>query len=104
MTTQTPDTRPGPYYVSAVDAGRLHLMAGPYADHAAALTDVDRALSIAHERGLRQDSAAHDAALAALFDADELPTAEPSPAPAMSVSPTVMAGSASASPPRRMRP
>ena len=31
-------------------------------------------------------------AQASLFDADELPTAEPSPAPAMSVSPTVMAG------------
>ena len=53
MSTQTPDTRPGPYYVSAVDAGRLYLMAGPYADHATALQDVDRALAIAHEHDAR---------------------------------------------------
>lgn len=37
----------GSYYVSAQDAGRLYLMAGPYTTHAAALGDVQRALSIA---------------------------------------------------------
>lgn len=44
-----PDDRPGPYYVSAIDGGRLHLMAGPYELHADALADVDRALAIAGE-------------------------------------------------------
>lgn len=46
----TPDTAPGPYYVSAVDAGRTFLMAGPYDFHGSALADVDRALRIANER------------------------------------------------------
>ena len=45
--TQSPDNRPGPYYVSAVDADKYHLMAGPYADHASALADVNRARDIA---------------------------------------------------------
>ena len=45
----TPDTAPGPYYVSAVDAGRTFLMAGPYELHGAALCDVDRAFRIANE-------------------------------------------------------
>lgn len=45
----TPDTRPGPYYVSAIDAGKVHTMAGPYAEHAAALADVDRACRIASD-------------------------------------------------------
>lgn len=47
--TQTPDTRPGPYYVSAIDAGKTYTMAGPYADHASALADVDRARDIASD-------------------------------------------------------
>jgi hypothetical protein len=46
---QAPDTKPGPYYVTARDAGRYHVMAGPYADHAAALADVQRARDIAYE-------------------------------------------------------
>lgn len=45
---QEPDTRPGPYYVTAVDAGRVYTMAGPYATHAAALADVDRAREVAY--------------------------------------------------------
>jgi hypothetical protein len=45
--TQTPDTRPGPYFVSAIDGTKKYIMAGPYAGHAAALADVDRARDIA---------------------------------------------------------
>jgi hypothetical protein len=45
--TQQPDTRPGPYYVTAVDGSRWFKMAGPYVGHAAALADVDRARDIA---------------------------------------------------------
>ena len=45
-TTETcPET--GGYYVSAIDAGRTFLMAGPYQTHAAALADVNKALRIA---------------------------------------------------------
>lgn len=43
----SPDTKPGPYFVSATDAGTYWLMAGPYADHAAALADIDRARDVA---------------------------------------------------------
>lgn len=39
---ETPDLRPGPYYVSAIDGGKVALVSGPYASHAAALADVDR--------------------------------------------------------------
>lgn len=40
---QTPDTKPGAYYVSAVDAGRTVLLFGPYLNnHAGALAAVDR--------------------------------------------------------------
>lgn len=46
--TQTPDTRPGPFYVSAVDGTKNYLMAGPYAQHADALADVERARDIAN--------------------------------------------------------
>lgn len=49
----TPDTAHGPYYVSAIDAGRTFLMAGPYELHGAALADVDRALRIAYEHNVR---------------------------------------------------
>ena len=50
----TPDTAPGPYYVSAISAaGRTFLMAGPYELHGAALADVDRALNIAYEHDVR---------------------------------------------------
>lgn len=45
----TPDTAPGPYYVSAIDHKCTFLMAGPYELHGAALADVDRALHIAYE-------------------------------------------------------
>jgi hypothetical protein len=44
---QTPDTRPGHYYVTAIDGGRWFKMAGPYNQHADALADVDRARDIA---------------------------------------------------------
>ena len=47
--TQTPDTRPGPYYVSARDNGKTFIMAGPYETHAEALAKVDEALQIANE-------------------------------------------------------
>lgn len=46
---QTPDNRPGPYFVSCLDAGRVFLMAGPYERHAQALADVDAAHKIAAE-------------------------------------------------------
>ena len=46
---QTPDTKPGPYYVSCVDAGKVFLMAGPYDAHAQALADVDKACRIASD-------------------------------------------------------
>lgn len=45
---QEPDSRPGPYFVSAVDGDRVHIMAGPYEHHADALADVDRARDIAY--------------------------------------------------------
>lgn len=44
---QTPDTKTGPYFVSAVDGSKSYLMAGPYNDHGAALAQVDRARDIA---------------------------------------------------------
>jgi hypothetical protein len=40
----------GNYYVSAVDAGRTWLMAGPYKSHVEALATVDKALKIADEK------------------------------------------------------
>ena len=49
----TPDTAHGPYYVSAIDAGRTFLMAGPYELHGAALADVDRTLRIAYDHDVR---------------------------------------------------
>jgi hypothetical protein len=36
----------GRYFVTAVDGGSTHYMAGPYTEHGAALADVDRALKI----------------------------------------------------------
>lgn len=39
---QTPDTKPGDYYVSVIEGGRTALALGPYRDdHAAALARVD---------------------------------------------------------------
>ncbi len=47
---QTPDLTPGHYYVSARDAGRTALLAGPFVnDHAGALAMVDRAREAACE-------------------------------------------------------
>ena len=37
---------PGSYYISATDAGRFFLVAGPYPTHREALDDVDRAKTI----------------------------------------------------------
>jgi hypothetical protein len=51
--TQQPDTRPGPYYVSAIDGSKIHLMAGPYAQHTEALADVERARDIADKADAR---------------------------------------------------
>ena len=47
--TQQPDTRPGPYFVSAIDGTKKYLMAGPYAQHTDALEDVERVLEIAYK-------------------------------------------------------
>ena len=44
---QKPDSKPGPYYVSAIDAGKKYLVAGPYTNHSLALADVDRVRDIA---------------------------------------------------------
>jgi L-alanine-DL-glutamate epimerase-like enolase superfamily enzyme len=44
----TPETCPTRrYFVTALDAGATHYMAGPYPTHFAALADVAKALSIA---------------------------------------------------------
>lgn len=45
----TPDTRPGPYYVTAITGGRYFVMAGPYSTHQAALDDVQRARDVAYQ-------------------------------------------------------
>ena len=47
MSGQQPDTKPGPYYVSAINGSKVHLMAGPYELHADALATVDKARDIA---------------------------------------------------------
>jgi hypothetical protein len=44
----SPESCPtGRYFVTAVDAGKTHFMAGPYTEHSAALADVQKALKIA---------------------------------------------------------
>ena len=41
---QTPDTKPGAYFVTCIDGARVGRLAGPFInDHAAALALVDRA-------------------------------------------------------------
>jgi hypothetical protein len=46
----TPKTCPtGKYFVTAIDAGKVHYMAGPYSEHADALADVGDALRIANK-------------------------------------------------------
>ena len=41
---QTPDTKPGPYYVTVADGGRVGRLVGPFIDdHAGALALVDAA-------------------------------------------------------------
>lgn len=40
----------GGYYVTAIDAGQVYYMAGPYDTHAEVLALVDKALHIANER------------------------------------------------------
>lgn len=50
MSGQEPDTKPGNYYVTATDAGRVAFLAGPYRDdHAAALAMVDTVQRVAIE-------------------------------------------------------
>ena len=44
---QTPDTKPGPYYVTAVDGGEIFPMSGPYTLHTDALAAVEKARNIA---------------------------------------------------------
>lgn len=38
---QKPDSRPGPYYVSVIDADRYRLLLGPFDRHADALAKVE---------------------------------------------------------------
>lgn len=48
--SQTPDTKPGAYYVTAMDGGRVARVVGPFLnDHAAALAIVDAARAKAEE-------------------------------------------------------
>jgi len=49
MAEQTPDPRPGNYYVSVVDGQRSALLAGPWPTHAAALGAVDVVRNLACE-------------------------------------------------------
>ena len=44
--TQQPDTKPGPYFVSAIDGTKKYLMAGPFDLHVEALAVVDKAKNI----------------------------------------------------------
>lgn len=54
--TQSPDTKPGYYYVSAIDGARSALVRGPFRDdHAGALASVDSA----RERMIAIDPRAH---------------------------------------------
>ena len=46
---QAPDNKPGPYYVSAVDGPKYHLMAGPYAMHQDAISAVDLVRKISED-------------------------------------------------------
>jgi hypothetical protein len=46
---QQPDPRPGNYYVSMVDGPRFALLAGPFAQHAVALDQVEPAKTIAQK-------------------------------------------------------
>jgi hypothetical protein len=51
---QAPDSKPGFYYVTAMDAGRVARIAGPYVnDHASALADVARVKQEAERRNDR---------------------------------------------------
>ena len=47
--TDAPDTRPGSYYVSVIDADRFALALGPYDRHADALANVERVSRYVHE-------------------------------------------------------
>lgn len=48
-----PDTRPGPYYVTVVDAGRALALAGPFDTHPEALAQVAPARDLAVEYDLK---------------------------------------------------
>lgn len=50
---QTPDTKPGPYYVSAIDGQKHALVSGPYATHEEALALVTPAKNIAERHDAR---------------------------------------------------
>jgi len=50
MSAQTPDTKPGAYYVTVADNGRIGRLLGPFIDdHARALSLVDAARAKAEE-------------------------------------------------------
>lgn len=47
---QSPDQRPGAYFVSCIHAGRVALLAGPFVDdHASALAMVDQTRQVAYQ-------------------------------------------------------
>ena len=48
-----PDTKPGPYFVSAIDGGKKYIVAGPYELHEKAIADVDRVRNIAETADAR---------------------------------------------------
>src|SRR5690606_6507174 len=71
---QLPDSQPGAYYVSAVDAGRVALLAGPYVnDHAAALAMVEAARALAIELNDRAWWYAYGTVRVAIKEGRELP-------------------------------
>ena len=41
MSSQQPDSRPGRYYVTAIDGDRRYFLAGPWPEHTQALAQVD---------------------------------------------------------------
>ncbi len=50
MSDQQPDTRPGFYYVTAIDGARYARLLGPFANHAGALAAVDAVRIEAEQR------------------------------------------------------
>lgn len=49
MNNQTPDTKPGFYYVSAIDGEKFALMLGPFETHEQALAKVEECRNLAYD-------------------------------------------------------